>query len=152
MTFTVRSNERKNAFASITNNTPGNPPPRVVAGQLRLTLEQGDIVILASTVETRVDMTYPTLSADFLRYTFNNQYVDPENPLSDLGIIARPMGENIWNAPHYRVSPRHAHFAAPASGVYVFQHVIYGMSSAYTGDPDDVIDIIYVEQYATVLR
>lgn len=149
---TVRNNERKNAWCPITNNRPGFPPPRVVAGQVRVSLDEGDLVILDSTVETRANMDYATLSADFLRYTLDGQYIVPDNPLSDAGIVARPMGSNIWDEPHYRVSPRHAHFQAQQSGVYVFQHVIYGMSSAYTGDPTDGLDIIYVEQYATVFR
>lgn len=148
----IRNNELKNTWARITDNKPGNPPPRVVAGQLRLDLNEGDILILASTVETRVDMSYATLSADFLRYTFNSQYVNPADPLDSEGIIARPMGENIWLSPHYRVGARHAHFQAPASGVYVFQHVVYGMSSAYKGDPAEGIGIVYIEQYATVMR
>lgn len=148
----IRNNVVLNSVVPITNNKPGNPPPRVVAAQTRLTLDEGDLVLVASTVEGRVNMPYATLVAGFLRYTFNGQFVDPDNPLSDAGIIARPMGWNIWDAPHYRVDLREAHFVAPASGVYVFQHVVYGVSSAYTGDLDDHIDVVYAEQYFTVFH
>lgn len=112
----------------------------------------GDLMLFASSVETRVDMTYNTLSAGFLRYTFNGQYVNPADPLDPAGIIARPMGWNIWNDPHYRIDHKHAFWIVPATGVYVVQHVLYGASSAWTGDPDDHIKVPYVEQYAVVLR
>lgn len=148
----VRNNVRLATSVPITTNTPGNPPLRVTAGQLRLTLNAGDIVLLTSTVETRVNMEYPVLSAGFIRYTVDGQYVVPGEPLHGDGIIARPMGWNVWDDPHYRVDLRTAFFQAPTSGVYVFQHVVYGASSAYTGNPEEKMDIVYVEQYGLVLR
>lgn len=148
----VRNNVKLNTIVPITTNTPGNPPPRVVAGQMRLNMNQGDVLLFDSAVETRADMDYATLSAGFIRYTFNGSYVNAADPLDGAGILARPMGWNIWKEPHYRIDHKSVHWQAPDTGVYVIQHVIYGASSAFTGDPDEHIDIVYVEQFATILR
>jgi hypothetical protein len=145
----VRNQVRLNTIVPITTNTPGKPPPRVVAAQMRLSMEAGDVLLFNSAVETRADMDYATLSAGFLRYTFNGSYVNGD-PLQ--GGLARPMGWNIWKEPHYRVDDRTAFWQVPDTGVYVVQHVIYGASSAFTGDPAEHLDIVYVDQQATVLH
>ena len=148
----VRNNLRLKDSVPITRNTPDSPPPWVVAGQMRLFLEAEDVLLFSSTVETRANMPYATLSAGLIRYTFNSAYVNIADPKDSEGVLARPMGWNIWMEPHYKVDVRNVHFRAPEAGVYVFQHVLYGASSAWTGDPDDKLDIVYVEQYATILR
>ena len=149
----VRNQTRLNTVAPITTNTPGNPPPRVVAGQMRLSLIEDDVLLFDSAVETRCDADYAVLSAGLLRYTFNGSYVNPADPMDPSGFLARPMGWNIWKAPHYRIDHKSAHWRVPATGVYVIQHVIYGASSAFfAGDPDGHLDIVDVEMMATVLR
>lgn len=148
----VRNQVLLNSAVPITTNTAGNPPPRVVAAQLRVSMSAGDVLLFLSAVETRVEMDYAVLSAGFLRYTLNGQFVNPADPLDDAGILCRPMGWNVWKTPHYRIDHKSVLWTAPASGVYVIQHVLYGTSSAYTGNPAEKIDVRYADQSAVVFH
>lgn len=149
---TVKNSALLNTIVPITTNTAGNPPPWVPAAQMRLDLEAGDVVVFASAVETRTNAVYAINSAGLLRRTLNAQYINPADPKDAAGILARPMGWNIWATPHYRIDHKTAVWQADATGVHVIQHVIYGASSAFTGDPADRLDIMYADQQALILH
>lgn len=145
----VRNVDLYHTQAAIATTTPGSP--RVVAARLKLgPLTPGVVVLLSSKVQVRVDMTYATMVAGYLRVVKDGVPLDGEIA-TDPDVITAPMGENRWSMPHYKEDSRVCPFVPAAAGDYVIEHVIYGASSAWTGIAADRLALVYCDQHATVL-
>jgi hypothetical protein len=145
MNYTIeqgRLNDLTTVDLPITNNA--GTAPQLVMAKAELTLGVGDVLILSSKVQVRVDMTYNTLAAGWIRHKVDG-VIQPGN-------LARPMGENVTVDRHYRIDQHHVHFTAAVAGVHTFEHVMYGASTAYTGNPAHKIVANYAEREWTLFR